>query len=104
MVIFQPSHIYEDLLVSVEGVFTRQLVIGTHDKTQLVNRDTNGFKHGLDDVFIVLCTQTQQVPWSLHVVEVGVKVGKEDRDLSSEEEEEEMRFSPTLKHVVISVG
>lgn len=58
-----------------------QLVIGPSDKSELLQRNTNGFQHGLDHSFVVTCSVSQQFPRSLHVVKVRMKISEQHRDL-----------------------
>lgn len=58
-----------------------QLVVRPFDKLQFIQRDSNTLQHGLNDLLIVLNPELKQLPRCLHIVQVGMKVGKKDRHL-----------------------
>jgi len=70
-------------LVGKSSVILAELEVCASNKLEFVKRDADRLEHGLDDVFIVLCAFGQQRPGSLHIVQVGVQIRKQDRHLGS---------------------
>ena len=58
-----------------------KLVVGSFDKLEFCQRHPNGTQHGFDDSLVVRDPLLKQLPWGLHVVQVGMQVCKQDRHL-----------------------
>lgn len=58
-----------------------ELVVGAPDKLELFQGHPNALQHGFDHVLIIAGAQLQQLPGSLHVVQVSVEVSEEYRHL-----------------------
>jgi hypothetical protein len=69
--------------VHVHGVLLAELVLGTANELELVERHADVGEHLLDDELVPLATQLQQLPVALQVVQVGVQIGKQDRHMAA---------------------
>lgn len=58
-----------------------QLEVGSLDKIQFIQWNPDALQHGLDNLLVVLHPELQQLPGSLHVVQVGMQVRKQDGHL-----------------------
>lgn len=65
-----------------------QLVLSSAHKLELIDGYADTTQHGLDDHLVVVCAMRQQVPRSLHVVQVGVQVRKQNCHLHEEPRDE----------------
>ena len=73
--------------VDVQGVLAAELVVSAPHELELVQGHANGLEERLDDGLVVLCPQLEELPGGLHVVKVGVEVGKENGNLAAGHEE-----------------
>lgn len=55
-----------------------ELVIGAFDEPELLQRHTNALQHCFDHILIVAGSKFQKFPWGFHVIQVCVKVCKQN--------------------------
>jgi len=74
-------------LVDVKRELSRELEVGTLDEAELLDRDADRLEHSLNDGLVVLSASDKEIPRSLLVIKVSVKISEEDGHLTTSTEE-----------------
>ena len=78
-----------------------ELVVWALDKLELLQGYPYWLEHGLDDPLIVLNPQTQQFPGGLHVVEVGMQIGKQNSYLKKKRKDTKLTIRKQQSLVIL---
>lgn len=73
---------HADNSIFIEFLAHKRMATACLHLLELLNWNADGFQHCFNGRFIILCTQLEQRPRRLHVVQIGVQVGKQNRNLN----------------------